>query len=107
MSDPAPTREAVLRLLGLAQRAGRLSLGSGPVLRALEGEGRGVVFLASDAGADLRKKIERALGPSRLEDALYSVEDLAVRFGRQRLSVVSVHDPSFVKGIEEHLEGSD
>ncbi len=63
-----------------------------------------MVFLASDAGADLQKKIQRALGPSRLDDAIYCVEDLAARFGRQRLSVVSVHDPSFVSGIEEHLE---
>jgi len=106
VNDTVGARESNLRLLGLAQRAGALKLGSGPVLRALNVEGRGVVFLASDAGGDIRKKIERALGPSRLDDASFRVEELAARFGRQRLSVVSVHDPSFVSGIVEHLERS-
>jgi hypothetical protein len=95
-----------LRLLGLAQRAGQLRLGSGPVLKALQREGRGIVFLARDAGGDIRKQVERALGPSRLDDATFCVEELAARFGRQKLSVVSVHDPSFVSGIAEHLDRS-
>jgi len=94
---------AVLRLLGLARRAGRLRLGSGPVLRALSHEGPGVVFLARDAGADLRRRVTRALGPSRLDDTTFVVEDLAAAFGRERLATVSVHDRDFVAGLMRYL----
>jgi hypothetical protein len=95
---------AMLRLLGLARRAGRLHLGSGPVLRALGQEGPGIVFLARDAGADLRRRIERARGSSRLDDTTFVVDDLAAAFGRERLATVSVHDRDFVAGLRRYLD---
>ena len=96
--------DAVLRLLGLARRAGRLRLGAGPVLRALDQEGPGVVFLARDAGADVERRVRRDLGPSRLDDTTFVVEDLATAFGRERLATVSVHDRDFVAGLRRYLD---
>lgn len=99
-------RRAVLGLLGLARRAGALRLGAGPVLRALGEEGPGVVFLAHDAGADLVARVQRARGQSVVEDTLLSTEDLARAFGRDRLSVVSVHEKDFVSGLRRHTTDS-
>lgn len=96
-------KEAVLRLLGLARRAGALRLGATDVSKALRREAPGVVFLAGDAGADLVRKIEAGIGRSRLERSCFAGSELADAFGRERLSVVSVHEPGFVRGILEHL----
>ncbi|HKK72211.1 MAG TPA: hypothetical protein VKA86_13415 [Candidatus Krumholzibacteria bacterium] len=99
-------RRAVLGLLGLAHRAGALRLGAGPVLRALRHEAPGVVLLARDAGKDLAGKIQRARGDSVVDDALLDTDDLAGALGRERLSVVSVHEPGFVSGLKRHLTDS-
>lgn len=94
---------AALRLLGLARRAGKLFVGAGPVLRALEHEKAGVVFIANDAGRDVRRKIERSLGESVLNDAAFAGEELATLCSREKVSVVSVHERDFVKGIRDAL----
>jgi len=97
-------KEAVLRLLGLAHRAGKLMLGSTAVMRALRKNSSGVVFLAKDAGADLVRKIGKSRGRCRVEATIFRQEELAAAFGRRKLAVVSVHDPDFVAGIEKHLK---
>ena len=102
----AARRQAVIGLLGLARRSGALRLGAGPVLRALRHEAPGVVLLARDAGADLAGKIERARGQSIVDASLLSADDLADAFARERLSVVSVHEPGFVSGLRRHLTDS-
>ena len=99
-------RRAVLGLLGLARRAGALRLGSGPVLRALQEEPPGLVFLARDAGADLAARVMRERGKSVVDDTLLGTTDLAEAFGRGRLSVVSVHEKGFVSGLQSHLSDS-
>lgn len=96
-------RRAILGLLGLARRAGALQLGSGPVLRALDEHDAGVVFLARDAGGDLGRKVRRAAGKQRVDDELFDAGQLAAAFGRQKLSVVSVHEPGFVSGLLGHM----
>lgn len=104
--SPEPREEqklAVLRLLGLAHRAGALRLGAGPVIRAMETEPAGVVFLARDAGRNLVRNVRRVQGRSRVDDTLFDGEDLAQAFGRRRLALVSVHESGFVEGIEKHL----
>ena len=96
-------KEAVLSLLGLAQRSGALKLGSTAVSRALREEPPGVVVLARNAGQDLAGKLERARGRSLLVSDLFTAEELAARFGRAQLSVVSVHVAGFVGGLKRHL----
>ena len=96
-------KDTVLRLLGLALKAGALRLGSGPVMRAMENEPPGIVFLARDAGGNLRRNLHRVRGQCRLEESLFEGEELAQAFGRRRLAVVSVHESGFVAGLEKHL----
>ena len=92
-----------MSLLGLAQRSGALNLGATAVTRALREEPPGVVVLARNAGRDLAGKLESARGKSLLEADLFTAEELADRFGRERLSVVSVHRTGFVDGLKRHL----
>ena len=94
-------KEKLLGLLGLARRAGKLAVG----FRAVEslvrrGENPLVVF-AQDIGASQRNKV---LGwePVRgiLGDML-TQEELARTLGREKLVVVGVSDPGFIKGIKK------
>ena len=107
MATAAAEREArkqeILKLLGLAQRSGALRLGATAVTRALRDERPGVIVLARDAGQDLAGKMERSRERSLLVADLFDAEELATRFGRERLSVVSVHEAGFVDGLKRHL----
>lgn len=101
--ERAARTAAILRLLGLARRAGQLRLGAHDVLRALRVERRGCVFLARDAGRDVRKRVQRAAGTCRLDTETFDGRTLAAGLGRSSLSVVSVHEPGFVRGLEQLL----
>lgn len=107
MAPEAAGREAlkqeVLKLLGLARRSGALRVGATAVTRAMREERPGVVFVARDAGQDLVGKLQRALDRSMLVADLFGADELAARFGRERLSVVSVHETGFVDGLKRHL----
>lgn len=92
-----------MKLLGLAQRSGALRMGATAVTRAMREEAPGVIFLARDAGQDLVGKLERAHPGSLLVADLFDAAELADRFGRERLSVVSVHRAGFVEGLKRHL----
>jgi ribosomal protein L7Ae-like RNA K-turn-binding protein len=96
-------KQAILNLLGLAQRSGALRMGATAVSRAMREERPGVVFLARDAGQDLAGKLQRALDRSVLVADLFGADELAARFGRERLSVVSVHETGFVDGLKRYL----
>jgi hypothetical protein len=61
------------------------------------------VFLARDAGRDVHKRVLRAVGKSRLDAETFDGETLATTLGRGSLSVVSVHEPGFVRGLEQLL----
>lgn len=107
MAPAAAERDAlkqeILKLLGLAQRSGALRMGATAVTRALREERPGVIVLARDAGQDLVGKLERAHDRSVLVADLFGADELAARFGRERLSVVSVHMTGFVAGLKRHL----
>lgn len=103
MATTDERKQAILGLLGLARRAGALQLGSGPVLRALDEHRAGVVFLARDAGGDVARKVRRGAEGHTVDDELFDAGQLAAAFGRQKLSVVSVHEPGFVSGLEGHM----
>jgi ribosomal protein L7Ae-like RNA K-turn-binding protein len=96
-------KQEILKLLGLAQRSGDLRMGARAVVRALREERPGVIILARDAGQDLVGKLERARDRSVLVADLFGADELAARFGRERLSVVSVHETGFINGLKRHL----
>lgn len=93
----------MLRLLGLALRAGQLRLGASAVLRALSQERPGIVFLARDASPRLAGRIQLALGGSLLDRATFATQELSQALGRERLAVVSIHDAGFVSGLRGYV----
>ena len=109
-------------LLGLARRAGKLAVGASAVERLVHGGEKPLVVLASDAGASLRGSVERwepvegvaletggslkvVFDPVEgvVADILTS-DEMAEAMGRQKLAVMAVADPGFVRGILKNLK---
>lgn len=93
--------EKILGLLGLALRAGQLALGFSAVEKLVRRGQKPLVIVATDVGASQLGKI-RNWTPvrGRIEEVLTG-DDMARAFGRNKLSVVGISDPGFVKGIEK------
>lgn len=96
-------KEGILRLLGLALKAGQLQLGAGPVKRLLAHDPPGIVFLATDAGRTLVRNVRHDAGQWPVVEDLFDSEELSRAFGRRQLAVVAVRDPGFVRGLQKLL----
>ena len=87
-------------MLHLCNKAGRLVFGREAVL-SLSAKGElFLVLLASDAGADLRRK----LSGYKIANLKWSSDELGGLFGRKLLSVTGVKDKSFADEIERLLD---
>ena len=91
-------------LLGLARRAGKLAVGASAVERLVHGGEKQLVVLASDAGASLRGSVERWEPVEGVVADILTSDEMAEAMGRQKLAVMAVADPGFVRGILKNLK---
>lgn len=96
-------RQKILNLLGLAQRARKLTLGEEFVLKGLTKE-HSLVFLASDAGENIKNKILKKTDYYSvfLIDSFDSNE-LSKAIGKENRRVILVSDKGFTKKFKEYL----
>ncbi len=98
--DPGRERDENLsRLLGLAQRAGRLAVGFSAVERLVQRGERPLVILAVDVGSGQMGRIERWTPVNGLIRTGLKVDELGALLGRDKVAVLGVTDPGFVGGI--------
>lgn len=102
--DRAATATRLLRLLGLAHRAGKLALGGSAAAQMIAGPRPALLIVARDAGAGARK-LARHVPGERVVDGILDRAELARAFGREDLTVAAVRDGGFVKGIQELVAG--
>lgn len=91
--------EKLLNLLGLARRAGRLAVGFSAVERLVRRGEKPLVIVAQDIGPSQRNKVLRWEPVAGFVQDVLTSEDLALRLGRDKLVVVGLSDPGFIKGI--------
>lgn len=103
--SPGTTRTDVLRLLGLAQRAGTVIRGTGAVRDAVRsGEAR-LVLTATDASEQQLEKVRALLRHREIpERTLGSREELGAAIGRAPLTAVAVSQDGFATRIREMLD---
>jgi ribosomal protein L7Ae-like RNA K-turn-binding protein len=89
----------IFGLLGLAQRAGKLAVGTTAVRSMTARPRPTVMILARDTSEGQKEKLARLVNEKRLIDDLVDRDELARAFGRNELTVVAVQDSGFVKGI--------
>ncbi|GAP00784.1 ribosomal protein L7AE [Fructobacillus fructosus] len=98
-----PTKE-LSQLLGLARRANKLVLGSGPTLKAIQNQTAKVVFFPKDGGTSQHKKFS---DKSQYYGAQYidtlTRDEISQAIGLNR-SVLAVSDAGFAKKINQLLE---
>ncbi|MCL2003892.1 MAG: hypothetical protein FWG72_07815 [Oscillospiraceae bacterium] len=90
----------LLRMAGLARRAGKLACGTEAVRDAA---GRaGLILLASDAGNTAGRDAERYGKPLMILP--YDKEELGRAVGRKTCAIAAVTDDAFCRGIIEAME---
>ncbi len=93
----------ILNLLGLAQKARKTILGEDFVLSSLK-ENNSIVFLASDAGDNITKKItDKCNYYNTLLYTNLTSETLSKAIGKQNRKVVLVTDGGFYKKFTEYI----
>ncbi len=90
--------EAVLRLLGLARRAGKLEVGFSAVERMAARYPDTVVLVARNMGAAQRHRVEN-WQVRRVVTLPVTSEDLGRAMGRKVVAVTGLRDAGFAKGI--------
>lgn len=97
--DRSVDKAALLKLLGLARRAGRLATGFDAVAKLVARGRKPLVVIATDASPGQTKKIMR-LSPVRAfwTDAV-GRDELAAALGRKELVVVALDAPDFLRGL--------
>ena len=98
-------KDKILGKLGLASRARKLIFGEGMILKSFSKNQKQLVFLASDAGKNIKKKMNQkqfAYGFS-LIDTL-STEDLSKAVGKEHVKAILLRDEGFIKSILDELE---
>ncbi|MDD9139113.1 MULTISPECIES: L7Ae/L30e/S12e/Gadd45 family ribosomal protein [Fructobacillus] len=94
----------MIQVLGLARRANKLVLGSGPTLKAIQNQTARVVFFPKDGGASQHKKFSD-------KSQFYQVtfiddltrDEISQSIGLNR-SVLAISDAGFAKKIKQLLE---
>ena len=95
--------QKILNLLGLATRARKIVPGEEFVMNSMKTPGT-IVFLATDAGANITKKIHnRALTYNNKVIDLFTTDELSQAIGKQNRKVILLDDKGFIKKINEYL----
>lgn len=87
----------VLNLLGLAQRAGKVISGEDLVVKAIQKQSVGLVFLADDASPNLKKKVlDKSQFYQVTVSTVFQTLELSTAIGKPR-KVVAIADAGFSK----------
>jgi ribosomal protein L7Ae-like RNA K-turn-binding protein len=94
----------ILSLLGLAARARAIILGEEFCLKAMAKHPKGIVFLATDAGENITKKV---LNKSTTYDYTiiqkFNTEELSNAIGKKNRKLIVITDNGFNRKFREYL----
>ncbi len=94
----------ILNLLGLATRARKTTLGEEFVLKELGRVSQAIIFLASDAGDNIKKKIDNKTKTFNTTLVTkFTTDELSKAIGKENRKVVLVTDKGFYKKFLEYI----
>ncbi|MCP4293204.1 MAG: hypothetical protein GY780_15375 [bacterium] len=94
----------LLALLGLARRAGKLSMGFNAVEQLSRKPAKVLLITASDMGGAQKSKALRFENLAGVLDDALDSKQLAEAFGRNKLAIIGLSDPGFIKGIKKLID---
>jgi len=97
-------KEKMIQLLGLAQRARKTILGEGMILEKMKNTTNCFVFLASDAGNNITKKIQdKSNTYHHILVTDFSSVELSKAIGKENRKVVLIIDKGFIDKFSEYI----
>ena len=97
-------KEKVLHLLGLCMRARMLVLGEENVMNSLKQKKYNLVFLASDAGENIKKKVKDKANTYNAELVdQFSSKELSKAIGKENRKVILVQDKGFINTFNKYF----
>ncbi|WP_407426133.1 L7Ae/L30e/S12e/Gadd45 family ribosomal protein [Treponema sp.] len=94
-------QDKVLRLLGLARRAGALTYGQTAVLDEIKKSHSKLIIFSADFNEKTKQKILEACKNIKVITLPCTMEEIAFAIGSKPTGVVSVNHENFKKGILE------
>ncbi|MBO0461858.1 MULTISPECIES: YlxQ-related RNA-binding protein [Enterococcus] len=98
-------RQKAMNLIGLAMRAGKMITGEELTIGEIRRQKAKIVFVASDASENTRKKIKDKSSYYEVPCfELFSEEEITQMIGKPR-KVIGITDAGFAKRVKELIEG--
>lgn len=92
-----------LNILGLAKKAGKIIDGEGRVLSSFKSSQSMLIFLASDTGENIKKKIlDKAHFYSVEVNTAYTTDELSGAIGKNNRKVLALIDKNFIELIAKN-----
>lgn len=99
--------DSVLRMVGLAKRAGKVKLGANLAEQAVHNGSAQLAIVAADAAQNAKKRMKDACQYYGVEYIEYATkEDLAACVGKEELAALCIIDKNFAKGIKDKYRQS-
>lgn len=97
------TARMILGLVGIARRAGKLTFGFDAVLKDVEKNRTGQIFLSEDASERTARKIKNACYEHKIQVTGLKIPklDLGAAIGRGEAAVISISDSNLAGRISE------
>lgn len=94
--------EKLLSLLGIARRAGRLSMGFDAASESMNKGEAALLLLAEDLSERSRRTIMQtaALAKTPTADAGFDMKTLGLAVGRKQTGIIAVNDSGFAKSLK-------
>ncbi len=101
-------QDKILRLLGLATRAGKIAFGTESVIETIENKKAKIVFIAEDAADRTKRNITRIAQERNIKVRIYgTIETLSKSIGKENKAVVSVKDINFANEMLKIIDGGE
>lgn len=98
-------KEKVLRLLGLAQRAGKIITGEEQVINAMQHHKVQIIFVAMDSSEHTKEQFEKKCFYYKIPCSFaFSSDELSQNLGKNR-KIVALCDEGFYETYKKYIKG--
>lgn len=98
----------VLRLLGLATRAGKIAFGTESVIDTIKKNKASLVLVAEDAAERTKRNIMRIAEENKVPIKIYeSIETLSKSIGKENKAIIAIKDKNFSSEILKIIDGGE
>lgn len=98
----------VLRLLGLATRAGKIAFGTESVIDTIKKNKTSLVIVAKDAADRTKRNIQRIAEENNVPVKFYeTIEALSKSIGKENKAIIAIKDRNFSSEILKIIDGGE